>query len=68
MKNNIEIFMGEKTCAETPGNFCPFVKIGSFGSKYYCGLFNNEKIFDKDGWLMRTKTCLEKFKTGVYKI
>lgn len=51
---------GTHTCASEAGVFCRWCGSKGFGTRSICTLFN-EPLFDKDGWLQRSKTCLETF-------
>ena len=67
MKVNLELEMGNTTCAAAPGKFCPFVRIRSFGKIWECTLFsyldgvNVRLLENRDGWLKRCEECLEKW-------
>lgn len=54
---------GEKTCAVSPGIFCRFQGVMGFGTRPVCMLFNNETLYDKDGWLQRCPACVQVYGT-----
>ena len=58
VKVKVEFECGEKTCAKEPGVFCKFCSISLFGIGQ-CTLFDNRRLFDENGWLMRHEECLE---------
>jgi hypothetical protein len=46
---------GETTCAVRPGYFCSLLRTNMRGEGF-CFLFG--KLWEKDGWLQRHKSCL----------
>jgi len=72
MKRSITITIdcGETTCASEPGEFCRFVGMQGFGSRYVCtfpfeGLRGDQdrpRLFDEGGWIQRCALCKETFK------
>jgi hypothetical protein len=60
MKHTITFESGERTCASEPGKFCEFVRTRYFGQKFYCAL-DESKLYDENGWLARSKKCMEMF-------
>lgn len=60
MKHTIEFETGETTCAIEPGKLCRFCASQNFGQQAWCGLVK-EPIYDKNGWLQRTKSCMKRF-------
>lgn len=62
MKVNLELEMGETTCASEPGKFCQMLRSRNFGTEFFCGLFE-EKLFENgDGWLERCPKCVSQLK------
>jgi len=61
MKSTITFVHGIKTCAVEPSKFCRWAGATNFGSNPVCMLFENEPLFDKDGWVMRCEKCLKEF-------
>jgi len=60
----IELSCGEKTCAESPGEFCQFFRQRMDGSRPYCALFDDTPLFDESGrditgWIQRCDACLK---------
>jgi hypothetical protein len=59
----VHIECGKHTCASEPGKFCQFAGTIKFGSTYVCRLFPGDGSYtllkDKDGWLQRTRACME---------
>jgi len=62
MISTITFEHGERTCAVARGVFCRWNGATGFGTRPVCMLFDNEPLFDIDGWLMRCPQCLDKFK------
>ena len=63
MLSTITFEHGEKTCASAPGIFCRFQGVMGFGTRPVCMLFNNETLYDKDGWLQRCPQCMQVYGT-----
>lgn len=63
-ERSISFVTGEKTCASTPGEFCRWVGVKSFGMKHVCMLFGDARLFENEpgGWLMRCQQCLDAFR------
>lgn len=58
MQQVLRFQTGVNTCAYSPGKFCPFVRTKVYGTKFYCALFDEERLFAEGGWLMRCPECL----------
>jgi hypothetical protein len=64
MKRKIvfEIECGDLTCASEPGEFCKFLGVSHFGTKFCCCLFSEDSSYtdlrEKNGWIMRCKECM----------
>lgn len=50
---------GEKTCAESKGKFCPFMRVEIGGDFPSCVIFDEEFLEVENGYVMRCKECLE---------
>lgn len=65
---HLKIRAGEKTCAESKGCFCYFLRSNVAGLKPRCALFE-KPLFDADGdvlgWLQRLPECLAAEAGGV---
>lgn len=54
--------VGETTCAAEPGKFCRFLGTRGMKAIPHC-LLNCEDLFENsDGWVQRSKKCLEEFR------
>lgn len=62
MVSTIEFEHGKETCAVEPGKFCRWVGTMNFGTKTVCTLFDEEPLYDVDGWIIRCHQCKEQFK------
>lgn len=63
MLSTITFEHGENTCASVPGTFCRFLGTMGWGTKPVCMLFENEPLFNKDGWLQRCPQCMQVYGT-----
>lgn len=63
--NTISFRSGTTTCAWKPGEFCSFLRTRSFGTKYYCQLFETYIKDDESGWLQRSQACLDSQKPNL---
>lgn len=61
MLSTITFEHGEKTCATKPGVFCHWYGVSGFGTRPVCMLFQNEPLYEKDGWLQRCDPCVSQF-------
>ena len=60
---------GEGTCASKPGQFCRYLRVANFGTRYLCGLFSEpdgaqKQLREKDGWIQRCDDCLSTEQTS----
>ena len=60
---------GEGTCASKPGQFCRYLRVANFGTRYLCGLFSEpdgaqQQLREKDGWIQRCDDCLSTEQTS----
>lgn len=68
MQYTLTVHCGEKTCATVDAEtgskeLCKFVRTSHYGTRFYCALFVPEKeLPERDGWLIRSKKCLEELK------
>lgn len=60
MKLIVTTHCGLATCAESPGNFCQFIRSKSFGQQMHCILYGTE-LHDDQGWVQRCSECLKDF-------
>lgn len=68
---NLVIEAGEGTCASKPGQFCRYMRVANFGTRYLCGLFSEpdgaqKQLQEKDGWIRRCDDCLGTEQTSKY--
>lgn len=67
MEHTLVFQTGKTTCSQDPpgpGRMCQWVRTKSFGSKFVCRLFDDARLYDKDGWLQRRPECLAEFPDG----
>jgi len=61
MISTITFEHGVKTCAVELGKFCRWFGCTHFGTRPVCMLFDDEPLYDENGWLQRCPQCVKEF-------
>jgi hypothetical protein len=61
MIHTLHFESGDTTCAKEPGKFCRFFGTKNFGTQPVCMLFDDEPLYEKDGWIQRARICMASF-------